>query len=64
MTTPERWRAVEAVLQGALACEPALRDAFVAQACAGDEELQREVASLLAAHDRADEFLEQPAAEK
>src|SRR5688500_15657014 len=63
LVTPE-WRAVEAVLQAALECEPARRDAFVAEACAGDEELRREVASLLAAHDRAgDDFLERPAAE-
>jgi serine/threonine-protein kinase len=62
--TPERWRAVDAVLRGALACEPARRDAFVAEACAQDEGLRREVASLLAAHDRTgDDFLERPAAE-
>src|SRR5687768_11481959 len=61
--TPERWRAVDAILKAALAWEPAERDAFIADACGGDEELRREVASLLAAHDEADEFLEQPAAE-
>lgn len=61
--TPERWRDVEAILQRALACEPGLRDAFVADACASDEALLREVSSLLAAHDPGDEFLERPAAE-
>jgi eukaryotic-like serine/threonine-protein kinase len=62
--TPERWHAIEAVLMSALACEPPRREAFVAEACAGDDELYREVASLLAAHDRAgDQFLERPAAE-
>jgi serine/threonine-protein kinase len=61
--TPERWRVVDAILRASLSCEPAQRDAFVAQACAGDEELLREVTSLLAAHDGAGEFLEQPAAE-
>jgi hypothetical protein len=60
----EQWRAVNAILQGALSCEPARRDAFVAEACVGDEALRREVASLLAAHDRAgDDFLERPAVE-
>ncbi len=60
--TPERWRAVDAVLRAALACDPARRDGFVADACAGDEELRREVASRLAAHDpAADDFLERPA---
>jgi eukaryotic-like serine/threonine-protein kinase len=62
--TPERWRAVDAVLRGALSCEPARRDAFVAEACAEDAALRREVASLLAAHDRAgNDFLERPAGE-
>jgi len=36
--TPERWRDVESILQQALACEPAFRDAFVTDACASDEE--------------------------
>jgi serine/threonine-protein kinase len=61
--TPERWRAVDAILQQALASEPARRRAFVADACAGDADLLREVSSLLAADDLADEFLERPAAE-
>lgn len=62
--TPERWRAVDAILQGALACDASQRDAFVIDACAGDEALQREVASLLAAHDQAgDAFLERPGPE-
>jgi serine/threonine-protein kinase len=60
---PERWRAVDAILQQALACEPARRHAFVMDACAGDEGLLCEVSSLLAAHDPGDEFLERPAAE-
>lgn len=37
------------------------RDRFVAERCAGDTEVQREVLRLLAAHERAEpEFLEQP----
>ena len=63
--TPERWRIIDQVLDVALACDPARRDAVVADACAGDDALRREVESLLAAHDRAagDDFLERPAAE-
>jgi serine/threonine-protein kinase len=62
--TPERWRAVDAILQAVLACEPGRREAVVAAACGGDVALQTEVASLLAAHvDAADDFLERPAAE-
>ena len=62
--TTERWRAVDAVLRATLACDPAQRDAFVAEACADDEALRREVESLLAAHDASeDDFLERPAVE-
>src|SRR5688500_10400683 len=63
--TPERWRAVDAVLQAALACDdPARRDAFVAEACGEDAALRREVESLLAAQDGSDDdFLERRPAE-
>jgi serine/threonine-protein kinase len=62
--TADRWRAVDAVLKLALACEPAERDAFVAQACGDDEALRREVESLLAVYDRTNaDFLERPAAD-
>jgi serine/threonine-protein kinase len=62
--TPERWRAVDTILKAALACEPARRAAFVADACGDDAELRREVASLLAAHDSSDHaFLERAAPE-
>jgi Tol biopolymer transport system component len=62
--SPERWRAVDAILQAALACDPERRDAVVTVACGDDEALRREVESLLAAHvENADDFLERPAAE-
>jgi serine/threonine protein kinase len=61
--TPERWRVIDAILRAALSCEAAQRDAFVAQACGDDQDLQREVASLLAVHDRVGDFLNRPAAE-
>jgi len=61
--TPERWAAVDAVLQGALDLAPADRAAFVARACAGDAELHREVESLLTAGAKADDFLDRPAVE-
>jgi hypothetical protein len=63
--TPERWRAVDAILHAALACEPERRPAVVAAACGADAELRIEVTSLLAAHvDAGDDFLERPAAER
>jgi hypothetical protein len=61
--TPERWRVIDAILRASLSCEPAQRDAFVAEACGDDKDLRREVASLLAVHDRVGDFLSRPAAE-
>ena len=62
--TPERWRAVDAILQLALASDPAHRDAIVADACEGDLALRAEVSSLLAAErDASEDFLERPAGE-
>lgn len=60
--TRDRWRVVDAILQRALACEPAERTAVVGEACGTDAALRAEVESLLAAHANAgDDFLE-PAA--
>jgi serine/threonine-protein kinase len=49
----ERWQQIESVFQEALQRDPGERDAFVREACQGDTELQREVASLLANHHSA-----------
>lgn len=62
--TPERWRVIDAILRASLSCEPAQRDIFVAHACGDDEEIKREVVSLLAAHDRVGDFMNRPAAEQ
>ena len=51
--TPERWRRIEDVLHAALEQPPADREAFLERECGGDDELRREVASLLAAHERS-----------
>ena len=62
--TPDRWSAVDAVLQGALARTPPERGTYLAEVCAGDVALRREVESLLAvAAVSADDFLERPAIE-
>src|SRR4051812_34411839 len=58
---PERWNQVDKLLQSALDCPHAERDTFLRRACAGDEPLEQEVRSLLAAHDQADTFLRIPA---
>ena len=46
--SPERWQQVDQLYHLALEREPGQRGAFLAEACAGDEELRREVESLLA----------------
>ena len=45
--TPERWREVEQVYQSTMDREPRLRAAFLSEACGNDQELRREVDSLL-----------------
>ncbi len=47
-----RWQRIEALLAEALTRKPADRQAFLATACADDADIRREVASLLAAHER------------
>ena len=54
----ERWRQVETLYHAALEHESGAREAFLAQACAGDEELRREVEELLRFDGTADGFIE------
>ena len=61
--TPERWQKVEQLCNAALEREASQRGAFLAQACQGDDELRREVESLLAQENPAEGFLESPALE-
>jgi serine/threonine protein kinase len=58
--TPGRYQQVTALLDAALELPRADRAAFIGRACADDEELKREVESLLAQEKGAD-FLESPA---
>src|SRR5215470_6902116 len=59
----ERWKRIESLLEAALERHPEERDAFLRSACAGDEELDREVRSLLRSQHMAGSFLESPAIE-
>src|SRR5215467_13630439 len=52
---------VEQICHAALALETAARAAFVAEACAGDERMRREVESLLRHESKVDRFLVEPA---
>ncbi len=58
--TPERWQQIERLYHDALELAPEYRPAFLDRACAGDDELRREVESLLAAHDEAGTFIDKP----
>ncbi len=60
---PERWKQIEKLYDAALQLEAPRRAAFLDQACDGDEELRREVASLLASDAQAGSFLAAPAVE-
>src|SRR5690349_22528628 len=57
--TPERYDQIGYLLDEALKRAPSDRAAFLAEAC-GDNELRREVTSLIASHEQADKFIEQP----
>jgi eukaryotic-like serine/threonine-protein kinase len=59
----ERWQQVNDLFQSAAERAPKERAAFLHEACHGDEGLFREVESLLASYERAENFIESPAFE-
>jgi serine/threonine protein kinase/Tol biopolymer transport system component len=59
--TPERWQRVDEIFQAAIELKPEERPAFVERTCAGDEELQREVESLITADEQGLSFVDEPA---
>src|SRR5215831_6352311 len=59
----ERWRQIESLYYSAFERNAAERAAFLIDACAGDDELRREVESLLAVHEQAEGFMDEPALE-
>jgi serine/threonine protein kinase len=61
--TPERWQQIDKLLEQALEQEPVSRNVFLDSACAGDDELRREVEALLEAHEQAGNLLSAPALE-
>ncbi|MGB7923981.1 MAG: protein kinase, partial [Pyrinomonadaceae bacterium] len=60
----ERWQQLEEIFQTALDLAPEKRASYLAEACAGDEELRREVEALRAQYDEADDFLDAPLYER
>ncbi len=59
--TPEQYRQVGELYHAALELAPAARLHFLARACNGEDELRREVESLLQAHEHADGFISRKA---
>ena len=55
---PERWKRIDSLLHAVLDRPPAERAAFLRQECAGDQALENEVRSLMAADEHADSFLD------
>ena len=57
--TPERYNEVMRIIDAVIDCDLAQREAILAEACAADESLRREVEMLLASHQPAAEFMEE-----
>ena len=59
----KRWQQINDLFQSAAERAPEERPAFLDEACHGDEALCREVESLIASYERAENFIESPAFE-
>jgi eukaryotic-like serine/threonine-protein kinase len=57
----ERWKEVNDFFQSAVERAPEERAAFLDEACHDDEDMRREVESLLTSYERAENFIEVPA---
>jgi serine/threonine protein kinase/Tol biopolymer transport system component len=58
---PERWSKIESIFHKALEADEIRRDSVIEESCAGDDELRREVESLLAHNSDSASFIEKPA---
>ena len=59
----KRWGQIKEIYDRALDLSSDERESFLVEACDDDDDLRREVESLLAAHDDAGTFLQSPAVE-
>ncbi len=59
--TSQGWQAAKRLFDEARRLDAGERSTFLADACAGDEELRREVESLLGSYDEAGDFISRPA---
>ena len=58
---PERWQQIAQLYDRVLEMEESRRASFLREACAGDDDLRRELEQLLAEGRHAESFMEQPA---
>jgi serine/threonine-protein kinase len=56
--TPERWKQISGVLDGVFDLQASSRSAFLDQVCSGDEELRKEIETLLSSEERLRSFME------
>src|SRR5215472_14491675 len=59
----DRWKQIDDLFQAVLERPPDERDTFLRRACGSDEQLEREVRSLLSSQQNAGSFLQAPAIE-
>ncbi|PWB80634.1 MAG: hypothetical protein C3F08_03930, partial [Candidatus Methylomirabilota bacterium] len=60
---PERWQQIKRLYNSALELEPARREAFLHEVCAGDDSLRQEIERLLEQQAEAEDLLGKPALE-
>ena len=58
---PEKWREVKDILYAALRHSPATREKFLDESCRNDDDLRREVESLILSSEEAGTFMQNPA---
>ena len=61
--TPERWQQVDQIFQAAIELDPAERVPFLETSCVGDDELRREVESLITSDEQGLSVVDSPAYE-
>src|SRR5438132_636531 len=61
--SPEHWQQIDRIFHAVLQRDPSQRSAFIAESCAGDPALQKEIEDLLASHEESDSFIETPASD-
>ena len=58
--SPDRWQQVKEIFRSALEVPPNDLSGFLAVACGDDQELKREIVSLIKAHQRDGSFIDSP----